>query len=140
LYQNVRKTIQSIDQANHIDELEGRERLIAIHNQLLALLNYLEDKEGFSVSSSIRKKVQFRGSAFKEAEIVHSMAGRVRLRIPRLRQERSYAERLRQRLESLADVQTVRINLDASSVAISYTPTISEAAFKQRIFEAVGLL
>jgi hypothetical protein len=67
-----------------------------------------EDKEGFCVSSSIRKKVQFRGSALKEAEIVHSMAGRVRLRIPRLRQERSYAERLRQRLEFLADVQTVR--------------------------------
>ena len=62
----------------------------------------------------------------------------MRLRIPRLRQDLSYAERLRQCLQSLAGVQEIQINPDAASVAISYAPTLSEATFQQRLFQAIA--
>lgn len=138
LYQNLIKTIEAIDRADSIEELEGRDRLIVIHNQLIDLLNYIEGEEGFSISPIDRNKIQFKGSTSDDIEIIHSIPGRVRLRINCLREDESYAEKLRQRLESLADVQAVSINSSAASVVINYTPAISEAIFQQRIFQAIG--
>jgi len=138
LYQNVIKTIQVIDRAERVDELQGRHRLIAVHNHLIDLLNYLEAQEGFCISAKVRQKIPSPVSLPTDTEIIHAIAGRVRLRIPRLRQDLSYAERLRQCLQSLAGVQEIQINPDAASVAISYAPTLSEATFQQRLFQAIA--
>lgn len=138
LYQNVIKTIQVIDRAEGIEQLEGRDRLIVIHNDLIDLLDYLESQEGFSISPKVRQKIQPLGIIPNDTEIIHATMGRLRLRIPRLRQDQSYAERLRQRLQSLSEVQEVRLNLDAASVAVSYEPTVSETAFQQRLFETIA--
>lgn len=140
LYQNVIKTIQVIDRAERVEELEGRERLIVAHNCLIDLLNYLEAEEGFCVSLRVRQKIQSAGTVPEDTEIIHATAGRLRLRIPRLRQDISYAEQLCQCLQSLAGVQEVRLNTDAASVVISYAPTLSEATFQQRLFAVIAQL
>ncbi|MFM7279862.1 MAG: hypothetical protein ACKO1I_19950, partial [Microcystis aeruginosa] len=41
MYQNVIKTIQVIDSAERVEQLQGCDRLIAVHNDLVDLLNYL---------------------------------------------------------------------------------------------------
>lgn len=142
LYQNIRKTIKAIDCANHVDELEGRERLVAVQNHLVELLSYLENQEGFSVSNQLRQKASLKSSSISqsntELEFVHEIKGRVRLRIPQLRQDESYAEHLCSRLQSLAGVQAIQINLAAASITVNYSLAIPKAEFKQRIIEMIG--
>lgn len=140
LYQNVRKTINAIDSANNIDELEGRERLVAVQNHLVDLLNYLEKQEGFSVSSHVRQRASLKGSISQsntELEFVHETNGRVRLRIPQLRQDQLYAEQLLSRLQSLTGVQAIQINSAAASITVNYSLAIPRAEFKQKILDKI---
>ncbi|GAP94835.1 HAD-IC family P-type ATPase [Leptolyngbya sp. NIES-2104] len=53
-------------------------------------------------------------------QIVHSIAGRLRLRIPRLCGDIDFANRLNRQIESLAGVTDVRINSAACSIVITY--------------------
>lgn len=138
LYQNIIKTIEMIDSTNIAEKLQGRDRLIVAHNHLVDLLHYLEDKEGFCVASRKRKKIVAMGSIPDGTEIIHAITGRVRLRIPDLRNDTSYAERLRHCLQSLADIQEISLNLEAASVVIRYNPTIPITIFQQRLFEAIA--
>ncbi|MCC5896757.1 MAG: hypothetical protein EA395_09740 [Phormidium sp. GEM2.Bin31] len=52
--------------------------------------------------------------------IVHSVPGRIRLRIPRLRTDAIYAKRLQALLVEDARVKSARINRAAASLAIQY--------------------
>ncbi len=142
LYQNIRKTIDAIERTDRVEELEGRERLAAVQNHLVELLGYIEGEEGISVANRLRKKASLGGNSVSqsnaEPEFMHHIEGRVRLRIPRLRQDELYAEHLRSRIRLLAGVQAVDINPAASSMAVNYSPVIPKAEFKQRILEVVG--
>lgn len=53
-------------------------------------------------------------------QIVHSIAGRLRIRVPRLLSDRDFASRLQGLIESLEGVTEVRINSAACSIVISY--------------------
>ncbi|NEO28676.1 MAG: hypothetical protein F6K03_17815, partial [Kamptonema sp. SIO4C4] len=55
--------------------------------------------------------------------IVHSIPGRIRLRIPKLVSDEMYAKRLQTLLSGDARVQTVRINRAAASLVIQYDGT-----------------
>jgi copper chaperone CopZ len=55
--------------------------------------------------------------------VVHAVRGRVRLNIPRLGSDRAYARRLERLLKSDPRVTNVRVNYDAQSVAIAYSPS-----------------
>ena len=141
MYQHIRKTIDAIDRADNVNELEGRERLVAVQNYLVELLTYLEEQEGFSVSNRLRQKASLGGSISQsntEAKFVHDIQGRVRLHIPRIRQDDSYAEHLRSRIQSLAGVQAITINPVAASIAVNYSLAIPKADFKQRIIQIIG--
>jgi hypothetical protein len=142
LYQDVVKSLQAIGQASHIQELEGRERLLLIQHELVDLLDYLEGKEGISVSLRNRKKASLGGSipSHFNAEVVHHVSGRIRLRIPRLHEDQSYTEQLRSSIQYLAGVQTININSEASSIAVSYNPTLSESEIQQQVLAIVGQL
>jgi hypothetical protein len=65
-------------------------------------------------------------AATEEAEedytIVHSVPGRIRLRVERLRGDRLYAKRLETLLREVAQVNHVRINTTAASLVIQYDP------------------
>lgn len=52
--------------------------------------------------------------------IVHSVPGRIRLRIPRVASDRDYARRLEQLLTVDSHILSVRINTTAASVVIRY--------------------
>jgi hypothetical protein len=56
----------------------------------------------------------------EEYTIVHSVPGRIRLRIPRLQTEPAFAKRLEQLLLTQDIVLGVRVNRAASSIAIRY--------------------
>jgi hypothetical protein len=79
------------------------------------------------------------GAAATEEEdytIVHSLPGRIRLRIPRLQNEPEFANRLEKLLLTQDIVLGVRINRAASSIAIRYDGTnLSELDLGMRLLQ-----
>lgn len=141
---SVRRTIAAIDKADHPEALEGVDRLAVLQNLLVDLLTYLEDKEGFSVVSGKRRRARLRGTAARalpalatNASIVHQTPGRIRIRVPRLKTDETYAPRLQSLLESLDKVSSIRINASAASVAISFPSEIPELEFAKRITKTI---
>ncbi|GAB1544576.1 heavy metal translocating P-type ATPase [Scytonema sp. NUACC21] len=55
--------------------------------------------------------------------VVHTVPGRVRLRVPRLRYDKDYAQRLQVLLEADSQVTSVRIKPAASSLTVTYKAT-----------------
>lgn len=75
-------------------------------------------------------------------QIVHNIAGRLRLRIPQLAHDAGFASRLGGFFESLAGVTQVRVNPAASSIVIQYQPSIGaivESAIHTCICKAHGV-
>jgi hypothetical protein len=58
LYQDVRRSIDALLAAKTSQEIPGKNRLIAIHNELVDLLNYIENEERFTLAQHPRKKVK----------------------------------------------------------------------------------
>lgn len=52
----VTQTLEALHNSKDADDLPGRERLIDAQNHLVDPLNYLEEKEGYSLSLVERKK------------------------------------------------------------------------------------
>jgi hypothetical protein len=57
-------------------------------------------------------------------KVVHAIPGRVRFHVPRVSQDRAYAQRLQKLLKADAQVTSFRVNRDAASVAINYEPSV----------------
>ncbi|MBH8554431.1 hypothetical protein I8751_19080 [Nostocaceae cyanobacterium CENA357] len=55
-------------------------------------------------------------------KVAHAIPGRMRFHIPQLAQDRAYAERLERLIKTDPQVNSVRINYDAASIAIAYQP------------------
>jgi Heavy metal associated domain 2 len=146
LYQSraVRRTLAAIDQAKQPEELEGVERLAVLQNLLVDLITYLEDMEGFSVSPGKRKRARLRGAAADampalatDATVVHQIPGRIRIRVPRLKTDDTYATRLQTLLESVENVRSIRINVSAASVVIGFNPDLPGMEFARRLAKTI---
>jgi hypothetical protein len=142
LYQSraVRSTLAAIDRADRPEDLEGFERLAVLQNLLVDLLTYLEGMEGFRVSIGGRKRVRPRGSFGRflpamatVATVVHRTPGRIRLRVPRLRWDDDYANRLQFLLESVDNVKSIRVSVGAASVVVGFSPEIPEMEFARKL-------
>jgi hypothetical protein len=140
----VRRTLTAVDQADHPEALEGADRLAVLQNLLVDLLTYLEDREGFSVVSEKRRRARLRGAAAEalpslatEASVVHQTPGRLRIRVPRLKTDETYAPRLQYLLESMDNISSIRINVSAGTVVINFPPEIPELEFGQRIGKTI---
>jgi copper chaperone CopZ len=145
-YVNIRDVLHSIDDSKIIEDLKGRKRLVIIQNFLVDLLNYLEKKEGFTVSVKARRKANLHIKCFLNSneleeiyKIIHHTPGRIRLRISNSHNCESYAMQLQALLKSLAGVESVRINLPAASITINYNQTIPKSEFEQQIMEVISL-
>lgn len=141
---SVRRTLAAIDKADGTGDLEGVERLAFLQNRLVELLTYLEDMEGFSVSPGKRRKAWLKGTAAEalpalvsDTMVVHQTPGRIRLRIPRLKSDETYAPRLESLLESVDNVSSIRINVSAASVIIGFTPEIPGMEFAERLTKII---
>lgn len=78
------------------------------------------------------------GTAEEDYTIVHSVPGRIRLRIPRLRDEPAFAKRLETLLLTQEIVLGVRINRPASSIAIRYDgATLTELDLGMRLLQVL---
>ena len=146
LYQSksVRRTLAAIDKADQVEALEGVERLAALQNHVVDLLAYLESMEGFSVSPGKRRKVRLRGTVAQalpalaaDATVVHQTPGRIRIRVPRLKTDDTFAPRLQSLLESMDNVRNIYINVSAASVVISFSPEIPEMEFARRLVKTI---
>ena len=146
LYQSkaVRRTLSAIDRADKADALEGHERLAVLQNLLVDLLTYLESREGFSVSIGERKKARTRGGHVMVspiqptmARILHQTRGRIRLGIPRLKRDESFAKHLQALLQSLENVTSIRVSATSASVIICYSPDIPEAEFARVVVRTI---
>jgi hypothetical protein len=123
----VRRTLAAIDRADRAETLEGHERLAVLQNLLVDLLSYLEHEEGFRVHFGERRratvetpKADVDWTPSKEVRILHQLRGRVRLGIPRLHADKTYAAHLQSLLQPLNYVKSVRVNADAGCVVIEY--------------------
>lgn len=137
---SVRCTLAAIDESDQVGGLEGIERLAVLQNYLVELLAYLEEMEGFTVSPEKRRKTRLRGIAAEalpslasEATVVHQTPGRIRLRVPRLKTDETYAPLLESVLDSMANITSIRINVSAASVIIGFTPEIPGMEFAKKI-------
>ena len=146
LYQSraVRLTLAAIDRADTAEALEGHERLAVLQNILVDSLAYLERAEGFSLSLQDRRKVRLPEAYVQvateqpgEARILHQTRGRIRLGVPRVKKDEAYARALQSLLESMEDVESVRISAGSASVIIGYSPDIPEAEFARRVVTTV---
>ena len=146
LYQSriVRRTLAAIDQADQAEELEGVERLAVLQNLLVDLVNYLENREGFSVSTGKRRKARLRGTIPEApsvlaaaATVVHLIPGRLRIRVPLLKSNGTYAAHLQSALESMDNVRSISLNLSAASVVIEFSPEIPMREFAGRLAETI---
>jgi copper chaperone CopZ len=59
-------------------------------------------------------------------QIVHAIAGRIRIKVPRLKTDTNYAEKLQQAVKSLGAVTDVRINSANASMIVEYNSTETE--------------
>ena len=146
LYQSraVRRTIAAIDRADQAEELEGVERLAVLQNLLVDLVNYLEEIEGFSVSPGKRRRARLRGNAAEalpalttETSVIHQTPGRIRIRVPRLQSDDTFAPGLQSLLESVDHVTSISINASAASVVIGFNPEIPEMEFAKRLTKTI---
>jgi len=146
LYQSraVRLTLAAIDRVDTAEALEGHERLAVLQNFLVDLVTYLERAEGFSVSVADRRKARLRGVHAQVAigqpgitRILHHTRGRIRLGVPRVKKDKVYAGALQSILESVENVESVRISAGSASVIIGYSSDIPEAEFTRRVLKTV---
>jgi hypothetical protein len=146
LYQSraVRSTLAAIDLADRAEALEGFERLSVLQNLLVDLLTYLESMEGFRVSIGARRRARLRGSSARVlpevatvATVLHQTPGRIRMRVPRLRSDEAYANRLQSLLESVDKVMSIRISVSAASVVISFSPEIPGMEFARMLVKTI---
>jgi hypothetical protein len=146
LYQSmaVRSALEAIDRADQAEALEGHERLAVLQNLFVDLLAYLESVEGFHVSLVERRKARLKGAYAQAspapaatARILHQTRGRVRLRVPRLKTDGSYANRLQSLLQSMENIRSIRINISAASVIICYGPEIPDEEFARRAVRTI---
>jgi hypothetical protein len=137
----VRRTLAAIDAVDRAEALEGRERLAVLQNLLVDLITYLEGMEGFSVALGKRRRVRLRGAPAGDlaapATVVHQIPGRIRLRVPRLRVDATYAPRLQVLLESLDNVSTACISAAAASVVVSGNPGMPVAEFAGQVHKTI---
>lgn len=141
----VRRAIEAIDRADRPEDLAGRERLAAVQHLMLRLLNHLEQAEGFSLSSPRQRRGDRREAPVDAAtamegapEILHRTKGRIRVGIPRLRDDEAYAEELESLLRTWNDVESVHVNTATGSVIIKYHTTVPHAEFEARIRDTIG--
>ena len=145
LYQSkaVSSSLAAIDSADQAEALEGHERLAVLQNLLVDLLAYLENKEGFRVSIGGLSKASLRGvyagftAQSNIARIVHQTRGRIRLVVPRLKADRAFAKLLQSLLESIDNVRSTRISIDAASVIITFRADIPEGEFASRVVKTI---
>ncbi|WP_332865997.1 HMA2 domain-containing protein [Pannus brasiliensis] len=123
----VRAAIEALEAFSRGEPLKGCQRLEAILLQLVQLLQYLEKKEGFSVALQ-EERFSERLSRSRQGmtgagttEVVHKTAGRIRLRVPRSRSDERYAERLLEKIRSLAGVTEVSLNRPSASLTVHYS-------------------
>ncbi|WP_026732251.1 HMA2 domain-containing protein [Fischerella sp. PCC 9605] len=55
-------------------------------------------------------------------QVVHAIAGRIRIKIPRLQRDPKYADKLQQLVKSLSAVTDVRVNYANASIVVQYNP------------------
>jgi hypothetical protein len=142
--QAVRRTLAALDEAERPEALEGVERLAVLQNLLVDLLAYLEDMEGFSVSAGSRRRARLKGAAAAAlpplgaaARVVHQTPGRIRLRVPRLQIDATYAQQLQSLLETVDHVDDISIRVNAASVVVGFRPEIPETEFARKLAQAI---
>jgi hypothetical protein len=71
-------------------------------------------------------------------QIVHSIPGRIRVRIPLLAEDTDYAYKLQSSIELIKYVSEVRINAWARSLVVSYKiKAISSEAFQEQLIHTI---
>ncbi|MBF2019321.1 MAG: hypothetical protein IGR93_04170 [Hydrococcus sp. C42_A2020_068] len=76
-----------------------------------------------------------------EIQVINAFAGRLRLRIPRLRNDPTYASKIENKVKELNFITSVRVNPIASSLVVTYAKTsIAASEAKSRLLAAIACL
>ncbi len=74
--------------------------------------------------------------SLKPYQIVHTLPGRIRLRLPLLKQYPHAAALVQQKLEDRVNITSVRLNLAAQSLVVTYYPALNGEVF-QKLLDGV---
>jgi hypothetical protein len=76
-----------------------------------------------------------------EIRVIHAISGRLRLRLPRLRNDPTYASQIEDRVKELDFITSVRVNPLANSLIITYPEkTIAESEVESKLSAAIARL
>lgn len=76
----------------------------------------------------------------KDIQVVHALPDRVRLKLPRLKNNMAYAEEIQRRLHSVQGITHLETNPKTGSLLIQYDPTVLEMlALHPSISSCLGL-
>ncbi len=138
--QAVHRMLTALDQAQNVEELEGRERLIDFQRQLTSIIEYLETQEDIALVRASRPEANISGSPNQILNVVHKIDGRIRLRISKLYDNQIYAEQLQQSISSLTYVWSVNVNLSAACITINYDANVSTAKLEYDVMVALKVI
>ena len=141
----IRWTLAAVDRAVAGEQLEGRERLAVFQNLLVDIVSYLEQQEGFRTSFGERRRARAENYFTDEAivqpssdvRILHQLRGRVRLGISRLHGDSAYASHLQSLLQTLPQVENVRMNVGAACVVVECSLDVPQAECTKAIVAAI---
>ncbi|WP_315787335.1 HMA2 domain-containing protein [Fischerella sp. JS2] len=97
-------------------------------------LKVIEQTESTNQENVSREKINSVQSQKFAYTIVHAIPGRVRFNVPRIAQDLIYAQWLEKLLATDAYVTSVRVNLNAASIVISYkTNVMSDSQMQEHL-------
>ena len=72
------------------------------------------------------------------AKVLHQTPGRIRLGVPRLKLDDTYANRLQCILESMDNIRSIRASVSTASVVVHFSPEIPQMEFVRKLEKTVA--
>jgi len=123
----MRKKVKLVGQEIVIQEVP-----LLPENNIIKLLPAVATKFLPSSSSPLVKQGE------NSAEIVHKIKGRIRLKIPQLLGNETYAQTLQPLIQSITGVKYIQVNKEAASLIIYHENQLPEAEFERIVLEKIN--
>ena len=135
--------VQFLPQLNLQQEPEPRE--FEIRNSEFGIGEVLTTESGLQTPRCLSKTkgFEFRRThvepeILSDIEIIHSLPGRVRLRLPQIKDNPNYASKVEYLLQSMSEVTGVRLKPQAASVVVFYQPgAMSDVEMRSRLLQSI---
>jgi hypothetical protein len=138
---SIRRVVDAIDGTGKRERLPGRERLAAVRPLLTRLIRHLEHEEGI-VLAPPEGALRSTGTTTVSAaapEILYRTKGRIRLRVPRVKDDEAFASGLSAQIGKWTDVDEVTVNPATGCIDVKHHSTAPGVDFRARFQDAIAI-